>query len=146
MQHGNWWIGSMYIYRKPLFIADRFCFTVDSNIWKADLLARYGGVAPKMAEEAHALVIDQVWLLRSTKLLQIFVALTFMLISCTHLFPRLFKRPSTMQNCQEVIFPRSLWPLGQDLVYALEVCFCLPFVHWDVELSAHECHFHISSL
>ena len=27
---------------------------------KADLLARYGGVAPKMAEEAHAQVIDQV--------------------------------------------------------------------------------------
>ncbi|KAL6626313.1 hypothetical protein ACP70R_030039 [Stipagrostis hirtigluma subsp. patula] len=27
---------------------------------QADLLARYGGVAPKMAEEAHALVIDQV--------------------------------------------------------------------------------------
>lgn len=27
---------------------------------KAELLARYGGVAPKMAEEAHALVIDQV--------------------------------------------------------------------------------------
>lgn len=27
---------------------------------KADLLARYGGVAPKMAEEAHALVIDKV--------------------------------------------------------------------------------------
>ncbi|XP_052194349.1 probable tRNA N6-adenosine threonylcarbamoyltransferase, mitochondrial [Diospyros lotus] len=27
---------------------------------QADLLARYGGVAPKMAEEAHAQVIDQV--------------------------------------------------------------------------------------
>lgn len=27
---------------------------------KADLLVRYGGVAPKMAEEAHSLVIDQV--------------------------------------------------------------------------------------
>ncbi|GJN05488.1 hypothetical protein PR202_ga23117 [Eleusine coracana subsp. coracana] len=27
---------------------------------QADLLARYGGVAPKMAEEAHALAIDQV--------------------------------------------------------------------------------------
>ncbi|KAG6505169.1 hypothetical protein ZIOFF_037522 [Zingiber officinale] len=27
---------------------------------KADLLSRYGGVAPKMAEEAHSLVIDQV--------------------------------------------------------------------------------------
>ncbi|KAL6850390.1 hypothetical protein ACP4OV_021017 [Aristida adscensionis] len=27
---------------------------------QADLLARYGGVAPKMAEEAHALVIDKV--------------------------------------------------------------------------------------
>ncbi|XP_066314234.1 probable tRNA N6-adenosine threonylcarbamoyltransferase, mitochondrial isoform X2 [Miscanthus floridulus] len=27
---------------------------------QVDLLARYGGVAPKMAEEAHALVIDQV--------------------------------------------------------------------------------------
>ncbi|WMV31017.1 hypothetical protein MTR67_024402 [Solanum verrucosum] len=27
---------------------------------QAELLARYGGVAPKMAEEAHALVIDQV--------------------------------------------------------------------------------------
>jgi hypothetical protein len=35
------------------------CFTL-VNIWKADLLARYGGVAPKMAEEAHALAIDQV--------------------------------------------------------------------------------------
>jgi len=30
-------------------------------IIKAELLARYGGVAPKMAEEAHALVIDQVY-------------------------------------------------------------------------------------
>jgi tRNA A37 threonylcarbamoyltransferase TsaD len=38
------------------------CFTL-VNIWKADLPARYGGVAPKMAEEAHALAIDQVWLL-----------------------------------------------------------------------------------
>lgn len=27
---------------------------------KADLLAQYGGVAPKMAEEAHSQVIDQV--------------------------------------------------------------------------------------
>jgi tRNA A37 threonylcarbamoyltransferase TsaD len=27
---------------------------------KADLLAKYGGVAPKMAEEAHSQVIDQV--------------------------------------------------------------------------------------
>lgn len=27
---------------------------------KADLLAQYGGVAPKMAEEAHVQVIDQV--------------------------------------------------------------------------------------
>lgn len=27
---------------------------------KADLLVKYGGVAPKMAEEAHSLVIDQV--------------------------------------------------------------------------------------
>lgn len=32
---------------------------------KTDLLSRYGGVAPKMAEEAHSLVIDQVWLLVS---------------------------------------------------------------------------------
>jgi hypothetical protein len=47
------------MYRIPLFIADRFCFSL-ANICKADLLARYGGVAPKMAEEAHALVIDQV--------------------------------------------------------------------------------------
>ncbi|XP_073039062.1 probable tRNA N6-adenosine threonylcarbamoyltransferase, mitochondrial [Primulina eburnea] len=30
------------------------------NFIKADLLARYGGVAPKMAEEAHAQVIDQI--------------------------------------------------------------------------------------
>lgn len=29
-------------------------------IVKADLLAKYGGVAPKMAEAAHAEVIDQV--------------------------------------------------------------------------------------
>jgi len=44
-----------------------------ANICKADLLARYGGVAPKMAEEAHALVIDQVWwLLRSINVLQPF--------------------------------------------------------------------------
>lgn len=28
---------------------------------KADLLARYGGVAPKMAEEAHIVAIDKVW-------------------------------------------------------------------------------------
>ena len=51
-----------------LCIADHVCFFCGfslANIWKADLLARYGGVAPKMAEEAHALVIDQVWLLRS---------------------------------------------------------------------------------
>lgn len=27
---------------------------------KADLLAKYGGVAPKMAEEAHSLAIDPV--------------------------------------------------------------------------------------
>jgi N6-L-threonylcarbamoyladenine synthase len=27
-----------------------------------DLLVRWGGVAPKMAEEAHSLAIDQVWL------------------------------------------------------------------------------------
>jgi hypothetical protein len=27
---------------------------------KADLLVKYGGVAPKMAEEAHSQVIDQV--------------------------------------------------------------------------------------
>lgn len=27
---------------------------------KADLLAQYGGVSPKMAEEAHSQVIDQV--------------------------------------------------------------------------------------
>ncbi len=32
------------------------------NIWKEDLLVRWGGVAPKMAEEAHSLAIDQVWL------------------------------------------------------------------------------------
>lgn len=31
-----------------------------SSLIKADLLARYGGVAPKMAEEAHSQVIDQV--------------------------------------------------------------------------------------
>ena len=36
----------------------RLTFTVE-NI-KADLLALYGGVAPKMAEEAHSQVIDQV--------------------------------------------------------------------------------------
>jgi N6-L-threonylcarbamoyladenine synthase len=28
---------------------------------KADLLVKYGGVAPKMAEEAHALAIDKVY-------------------------------------------------------------------------------------
>ena len=44
---------------------------------------RYGGVAPKMAEEAHALVIDQVWLLRSAEVLQLSEALRFMLIACT---------------------------------------------------------------
>ena len=101
-------IGSIYVYVMiPLFIADRFCFSL-ANICKADLLARYGGVAPKMAEEAHALVIDQVWLLRSTKVLQPFAVLTSMLIACSHLLPRLFKRPLTMQNCQKVIFLQSL--------------------------------------
>lgn len=30
------------------------------NFMKADLLARYGGVAPKMAQEAHSQMIDQV--------------------------------------------------------------------------------------
>jgi N6-L-threonylcarbamoyladenine synthase len=49
---------------------------------KADLLARYGGVAPKMAEEAHALVIDQVWFLRSTEVLQPIEALVFMYLIC----------------------------------------------------------------
>jgi tRNA A37 threonylcarbamoyltransferase TsaD len=29
-------------------------------VWKSDLLVKWGGVAPKMAEEAHALAIDQV--------------------------------------------------------------------------------------
>lgn len=90
-----------------MFIADRFCFPL-ANICKADLLARYGGVAPKMAEEAHALVIDQVWLLGSTKGLQPFAMLTSMLIACPYFLPRLFKRPLTMQNCQKVIFLLSL--------------------------------------
>lgn len=31
------------------------------TLLKAELLARYGGVAPKMAEEAHSQVIDEVW-------------------------------------------------------------------------------------
>ena len=69
-----------------LCIADHVCFFCGfslANIWKADLLARYGGVAPKMAEEAHALVIDQVWLLRSAEVLQLSEALRFMLIACT---------------------------------------------------------------
>lgn len=35
-------------------------FTQNIIFVKADLLAQYGGVAPKMAEEAHARVIDQV--------------------------------------------------------------------------------------
>nr|GFC93281.1 probable tRNA N6-adenosine threonylcarbamoyltransferase, mitochondrial isoform X1 [Tanacetum cinerariifolium] len=30
------------------------------SLGPADLLAKYGGVAPKMAEEAHSQVIDQV--------------------------------------------------------------------------------------
>jgi hypothetical protein len=29
---------------------------------KADLLVKYGGVAPKVAEESHASAIDKVWL------------------------------------------------------------------------------------
>jgi hypothetical protein len=29
-------------------------------VWKSDLLVKWGGVAPKMAEEAHALAIDKV--------------------------------------------------------------------------------------
>ena len=70
---------------KRLCVADQasfLCLFVGQHL-KADLLARYGGVAPKMAEEAHALVIDQVWLLRSAEVLQLSEALTFMLIACT---------------------------------------------------------------
>lgn len=38
---------------------------------KADLLAQYGGVAPKMAEEAHLQVIDQVLFLHYNHLLSV---------------------------------------------------------------------------
>lgn len=38
------------------------------SLIKADLLARYGGVAPKMAEEAHSQVIDQVSYLKNWNL------------------------------------------------------------------------------
>ena len=37
-----------------------FLLTLTIDHIKADLLARYGGVDPKMAEEAHSQVIDQV--------------------------------------------------------------------------------------
>lgn len=40
--------------------------------FKADLLALYGGVAPKMAEVAHVQVIDQVLLLRLIQSLNLF--------------------------------------------------------------------------
>jgi tRNA A37 threonylcarbamoyltransferase TsaD len=36
-----------------------FCYFTFIKIWKADLLHMYGGVVPKMAEEAHPLAIDQ---------------------------------------------------------------------------------------
>lgn len=42
-------------------VHDLFSNLVVLYFVKAELLARYGGVAPKMAEEAHALVIDQVY-------------------------------------------------------------------------------------
>ena len=45
---------------------------------------RYGGVAPKMAEEAHALVIDQVWFLRLTDVLQPFE--TGIYVNCVYIF------------------------------------------------------------
>ena len=45
---------------------------MNSNDMKADLLARYGGVAPKMAEQAHAQVIDQVQNLDMSMLPMIF--------------------------------------------------------------------------
>lgn len=35
-------------------------FSIFKKKFKSDLLVKYGGVSPKMAEEAHALAIDQV--------------------------------------------------------------------------------------
>ncbi|KAK2975311.1 hypothetical protein RJ640_015989 [Escallonia rubra] len=42
---------------EKLFLIAESCW---ARIYVADLLVRYGGVAPKMAEEAHSQVIDQV--------------------------------------------------------------------------------------
>jgi hypothetical protein len=55
-----------------------FCYFTFIKIWKADLFHMYRGVAPKMAEEAHPLAIDQVWLLPWKGILQHFVAFKFM--------------------------------------------------------------------
>jgi hypothetical protein len=55
-----------------------FCYFTFIKIWKADLLHMYRGVAPKMAEEAHPLAIDQVWLLPWKEILQHFMAFRFM--------------------------------------------------------------------
>ena len=63
--------------------ASFLCLFVGQHL-KADLLARYGGVAPKMAEEAHALVIDQVWFLRLTEVLQPFE--TGIYVNCVYIF------------------------------------------------------------
>lgn len=49
---------------------------------KADLLAKYGGVAPKMAEEVHSLAIDPVWYLVTSVLGTLSRVVTLILHLC----------------------------------------------------------------
>ncbi|KAL0429030.1 UNVERIFIED_CONTAM: putative tRNA N6-adenosine threonylcarbamoyltransferase, mitochondrial [Sesamum radiatum] len=51
---------------------------------QADLLVRYGGVAPKMAEEAHSLVIDQV-VQEALDKLKVFCSACYFIGSCSAL-------------------------------------------------------------
>ncbi len=55
---------SLLIHAFHTYIACHYLI-LSLNCIKADLLAQYGGVAPKMAEEAHSRVIDQVSQLRN---------------------------------------------------------------------------------
>lgn len=78
------------------------------------------------------------WLLRSTEVLQPFEALAFMLTAFPYFLPRLFKRPSMMQSCQEVIYLLSRLRLDQGLVYALEVYGCTSYLFIGcAEMSVH---------
>jgi hypothetical protein len=118
-------IGSIYMKGKRLLIVNHVCVSVAfrwPTFGRQICLQGMGVLLLRWPRKRMLLWLTRCGgLLRSTEVLQPSEALAFMLIVRTYFLPRLFKRPSMMQICREVIFLLLLLQLDQDWVYALEV-------------------------